>query len=130
MKKRSFFLLLLACTAHSLFATDGPQTSTKAFVHVYRPGNLVGCAWNFILRANGERIASVKNNRHQVLEFEPSQIKVSIKNKEVILNLEPGKHYYLRSVIRRGWFIGSPELVEVTPSFAQQELQKSSMKQG
>lgn len=128
MKKKAQFLVLFL----SLFlipligisndSINPPKTET-AVVHVYRPSKLAGSCWVFNLRANGEKIARVKNGKHLTLNFNPGTTTFSIKNCTVELNLEAGKSYYLRTYLIRDGFVGNVELIEVTESFAKTELE-------
>ncbi|WP_350284370.1 DUF2846 domain-containing protein [uncultured Croceitalea sp.] len=95
-------------------------------VHIYRPKKLVGFAWVFNLKVNGERYDRIKNGDHLVLQFKPGRTTFGIKKKKLSLNLEAGKTYYIRTFIAAGVYIGSLDLIEVTESFAKTELKKSS----
>lgn len=99
-----------------------PMDEDLVTVHIYRPKRAVGFAWGFNLKVDGERYTKIKNGDHLVLQLEPGTTCFSVKKKEVILNLEPGKTYYLRTFISAGVYIGSLDIVEVTASFAKQEL--------
>lgn len=120
---KSFFVLILVLAP--FFVMGNPQIDPPdgvATVHVYRPQNIIGFAWVFNLKVNGEKYGKIKNGRHLILSFTPGKTVFSVKKKEVELNLEAGKTYYLRSFIEAGYIIGSLDLVEVTESFARQEL--------
>lgn len=95
-----------------------------ATVHIYRPKKLVGFAWTFNLKVNEERYGKIKNGDHLILQFKPGRTTFGVKKKKVLIDLKPGKTYYLRTFIAAGVYIGSLDIVEVTPAFAQNELQR------
>ncbi len=113
------FVPLFGIGSHSI---DPPKTKT-AIVHVYRPLKFAGFGWVFKLKANGEKIASVKNGEHLTLELAPGMTKFNIKKRTIEINLEAGKSYYLRTYLIRDGFVGNIELIEVTESFAKSELE-------
>lgn len=124
---KNFVIVLLALTMLSLplFATNHPATgdpTEQAIVRVYRPANIVGFGWIFKLKANGEKVARVKNGRHLMLNLAPGQTEFKMNGKQMSLDLKPGTHYYLRASLVRNLLLGKPELVEVTPTYAVAEM--------
>lgn len=125
-KKAQFLALFFGLILIPLIGISNDSINTpkieSAVVHVYRPSKFAGFGWVFNLRANGEKVARVKNGKHLTLNFDPGMTKFSIKNRIVELNLEAGKSYYLRTYLIRDGFVGNVELIEVTESFAKTEL--------
>ena len=122
LRKYALVLLLFIypCILHpSTFHSEDEETVT---VHVYRPKRLVGFAWVFQLKRDGEKCGRIKNGGHLVFKLKPGKVTFSVKKKEVELYLEKGKTYYLRSFIAAGVYIGSLDLIEVTEPFALKEL--------
>ncbi len=103
--------------------SDNPKND-KATIHVYRPNKIVGFGWVFNLKANGQKIARIKNGRLILLSLEPGQTEFKMAGKTIKINLEPGKNYYLRASLARNLLLGSPELIEVTKSYAMGEMNK------
>ncbi|WP_422858932.1 DUF2846 domain-containing protein [Flagellimonas sp. S174] len=123
--RNSIFVVLFILFQPILLGSESIPTGKETVtVHVYRPKKLIGFAWVFNLKLDGEKCGRIKNGDHLVFELEPGKATFSIKKKKVELNLEKGKTYYLRSFISAGVYIGSLDLVEVTESFALRELEE------
>ncbi|MEM8847374.1 MAG: DUF2846 domain-containing protein [Bacteroidota bacterium] len=103
--------------------TKGNPSTDVVTVHIYRPKKLVGFAWVFNLKVNGERFGKIKNGDHLVLQFKPGTTTFGIKKKKITLDLKAGNTYYLRTFIAAGVYIGSLDIVEVTETFAENELE-------
>ncbi|UII75847.1 DUF2846 domain-containing protein [Flagellimonas sp. HMM57] len=120
--------LSLLGNTHLSANNGGIDPIQNARVYVYRPANLVGFAWVFNLKLNGEKYAKIRNGKYFVLSLKPGKTTFGIKKKEVTIDLEAGKTYYLRSFIQQGFYIGKLDLVEVTAPFAEQEFARKPMK--
>lgn len=120
--------MLIICVmfiSTSVFAESEPKpemAQEKAVVHIYRPARIVGFGWNFKLEMKGEKSGKVKNGKHLTLKLEPGKTEFKMKKNFIQMNLEPGKHYYLRASLTRNMFLGKPEIVEVTERQAKMEL--------
>ncbi|MEM9361963.1 MAG: DUF2846 domain-containing protein [Bacteroidota bacterium] len=104
--------------------TNSDPSNDVVTVHVYRPKKLVGFAWVFNLKVNGENYGKVKNGDHLILQFKPGTTTFGVKKKTITLDLKPGNTYYLRTFIAAGVYIGSLDIVEVTETFAKNELER------
>lgn len=124
MKKLNALIIFTIFVSFSAFAEKKTPDSTqeKAVVHIYRPSRIVGFGWVFKLKMKDNQSAKVKNGKHLTLKFEPGETEFRIKNNLINMNLEPGKHYYLRASLVRNMFLGKPEIVEVTKQQARKEI--------
>jgi len=95
---------------------------TKAIIHVYRPSKVAGFGWAFKLKANGNKIAKIKNGKHVVLAVEPGNTNLEMNKNKIKMDLKAGHVYYFRVSITRNLLIGKPELLEVTETFAKTEI--------
>lgn len=117
-------LLLLSLPVFASATPPVENSNEGALVHVYRPRNFVGFGWIFSLKANGEKVAKVKNGRHIVLQLPAGETQLEMYGDSFKINLESGEEYFLRASLRRNMLLGKPELVEVTESFAKNELKR------
>lgn len=125
MKKLSMLMICAIFTSISVFAEkkQKPKMIQKnAVVHIYRPARVVGFGWVFKLKIDGGKVAKVKNGKEMTLELGSGKTEFKMMNSSLEVNLEPGKHYYLRASLIRNMFLGKPELVEVTDNQAQKEM--------
>ncbi len=128
MKKVIKLCICVCFISTSVFAGTYPDPepevpSEKSVIHVYRPSRIVGFGWNFKLMADGRKVGKVKNGDHLILELDAGQVQLQMNKNNIDLNLEPGKHYYLRASLVRNIFLGKPEIVEVTETQAKGELE-------
>lgn len=124
MKKISVLIVFTVFASISVFAEKKTpeMIQEKAVVHIYRPSRVVGFGWVFKLKMKGKESAKLKNGKHLTLKLEPGKTEFRIKNNIIDMNLEPGKHYYLRASLVRNMFLGKPEIVEVTEQQAKKEI--------
>ena len=109
----------------SVFANTVPgkdAKSEKAIVHIYRPARLVGAGWVFKLITNNSKSAKIKNGGNLTIEVEPGRTQFRVKKSLVEIELEAGKHYYLRASLARNMILGKPEIVEITEQQAKREM--------
>lgn len=124
MKKISAIIIFTVFVSVLTFGEDKSTeiVQEKAVVHIYRPSRIVGFGWVFKLKTKGKESAKVKNGKHLTLQFEPGKTEFRIKNNSIEMNLEQGKHYYIRASLVRNMFLGKPEIVEVTEQQAKKEI--------
>ena len=126
MKKAFVFItiLFLSISAYSTNHLNPPIKSEVATVYVYRPNNIVGFGAVYNLKVNGHKMTKIKNGKKSILKLPAGKTRFSVKGNTIEINLQPGKTYYLRSVIVRNMLLGKPDLVAVQEQFAKTELLK------
>lgn len=125
MKKISMLIIFTIFVSASVFAEKKPTPELiqeNAVVHIYRPARVIGFGWVFNLKVERKKVAKVKNGKHLTLELNSGKKEFKMKNSFLEMNLEPGKHYYLRASLIRNMFLGKPEIVEVTDKQAKKEI--------
>lgn len=125
MKRLSMLMIVTIFASASVFAEKKQKLDNEqepAVVHVYRPARVIGFGAVFKLKTKEGIVARVKNGKHLSVKLDSGKTKFKMRNSSIDIDLEPGKHYYLRTSIIRNMFFGKPELVEVTENQAQKEI--------
>ena len=99
-----FALILTSCSvALQKFVPLEEIPEGKAIVYIYRPGSMVGAAIHWTVNANDEKVSEnhLRNKTYLVYFAEPGRYtfwgQVSTGRREVDLDVEAGKTYYIHS---------------------------------
>jgi hypothetical protein len=106
-----------------------PSPDQATFVF-YRGGQFWRALVNFTIRANGEELCRLSNNRFMLYTAKPQKIVftnvaggLNIPDKEKLeIDAEAGKIYYIQCDIKSGFFADRMEMSEVTESTAKKKL--------
>ena len=135
MKHTTLILFIVFISTFSAFAQSAeeyykpsPESATVVF---YRGSQLWRAAVNFTIRANGEELCRLSNNRFLVYRTPPKTVNFSnvagglnIPSKEKLeMQLEAGKVYYVQCDIKSGLFADRMEMTEVTESTAKRKME-------
>ena len=103
---KSFLILILVLTCTSVFSQKFEPVNEipegKALVYIYRPGSMVGAAVHYTVNANGDKVSEyhLRNKSYLIFFAEPGRYtfwaQVSNSRREVDLDVEAGKTYYVR----------------------------------
>ena len=103
---KSFLILVLVLTCTSVFSQKFEPVKEipegKALVYIYRPGSMVGAAVHYTVNANDDRVSEyhLRNKSYLIFFAEPGRYtfwaQVSNSRREVDLDVEAGKTYYVR----------------------------------
>jgi len=103
---KSFLILVLVLTCTSVFSQKFEPVKEipegKALVYIYRPGSMVGAAVHYTVNANDDNISEyhLRNKSYLIFFAEPGRYtfwaQVSNSRREVDLDVEAGKTYYVR----------------------------------
>ena len=107
-------------------STALPAGTSYAVVHLYRPGRLAGFAIGYDVHLNDSVAYRARNgSRLDLRRTKPGPVTVWAKTEareEVILDLQPGREYYVRCTLGMGAVVGRPKLTWVSPAVGSQEL--------
>jgi len=98
------FILVLTCTSvfSQKFEPVKETPEGKALVYIYRPGSMVGAAVHYTVNANDDKVSEyhLRNKSYLIFFAEPGRYtfwaQVSNSRREVDLDVEAGKTYYVR----------------------------------
>jgi len=103
---KTLFLFTLIVTCSSVFSQKFTPVKEipegKALVYIYRPGSMLGAAVHYTVNANDEKVNEhhLRNKTYLVYFAEPGRYtfwaQVSNTRREVDLDIEAGKTYYIR----------------------------------
>ena len=103
---KSFLILVLVLTCTSVFSQKFEPVKEipegKALVYIYRPGSMVGAAVHYTVNANDDKVSEyhLRNKSYLIFFAEPGRYtfwaQVSNSRREVDLDVEAGKTYYVR----------------------------------
>jgi len=103
---KSFLILVLVLTCTSVFSQKFEPVKEipegKALVYIYRPGSMVGAAVHYTVNANDDNVSEyhLRNKSYLIFFAEPGRYtfwaQVSNSRREVDLDVEAGKTYYVR----------------------------------
>jgi pSer/pThr/pTyr-binding forkhead associated (FHA) protein len=105
-------------------ANSAQPSAGCAKIHVYRRKNIMGFAISPSLYLNGNCIGEIKNNRKKTVTVDkPGVYVLSAKTevkREIKLDVEFGKEYYIRFGLSVGFFVGHPkfELMSATEAIS------------
>ncbi len=130
----AFVVLLNGCSATGAsFMAAGSAPTDKGAIYFYRPKAFTGGAVSINLVDNGIKFSTIQNGQYIRYLASPGAHKfhtsTSAIDKEINLNIEAGKTYYVRTGIRQGMWIGTWFLTRVFPEEALAEL-RSCCKSG
>ncbi len=103
------------------------ENPTLATVHFYRTKNIWGFAVQPKLRMNGDPISTIKWNWRKTITIPPGAYGFSAKTeatREIELQVEAGKEYYVRCAMRMGLLVGRIKFIPETAEQAQQRMSK------
>jgi hypothetical protein len=85
-----------------------------ALMHIYRPGSTVGMVISYNLNLDNEVIFHVENKSKTTVKVTDGGLKTlwakTEVRKELPIDVELGKEYYIRCGVRMGAFVGRPKL--------------------
>ena len=103
---KSFLILVLVLTCTSVFSQKFEPVKEipegKALIYIYRPGSMVGAAVHYTVNANDDIVSEyhLRNKSYLIFYAEPGRYtfwaQVSNTRREVDLDVEAGKTYYVR----------------------------------
>ena len=136
MKKLFIFSAVMLFT-NVIYGQEFTLKSTSAdsaTVIFYRGGQLWRALVNFTIRANGQELCRLSNNRYVVYKSAPQKCTftnvaggLNIPDKEKLeIELEGGKMYFVQCDIKSGLFTDRMEMTEVTESSAKRKLAGTS----
>ncbi|HZH96136.1 MAG TPA: DUF2846 domain-containing protein [Flavisolibacter sp.] len=112
------------------------ETAEKATIYVYRGGQLSGALSNWALFVNEKKMCKLSNNKFMKLEVEPGKhlisakvggVQILKKETEIEIDAEGGKSYYIACNVKTSITRQRMELMEVTKSTADKQMQKMSL---
>lgn len=113
--------------AGALLPSDIPkENEEQAVVYVLRPKEALGYRQQLLLTSNQGHLFKMRHKTVERLEIpgDTFSLKVNFRlgqEDELILEVEPGKEYYLIVDMRPGAFIHKPAIVEVTAESFERE---------
>ena len=135
MKPTIFILLLLVSDLLTNAQTDTiPQnskdSSSCAWLYVYRPKSFVGAAIGYDLHMDDSVICRIKNNsKYAIPLVKEGKTEIWAKSEQkvkFVINVKCGKTYYIKCGIKMGIIVGRPEMSMVAPE--QGEVEYESVK--
>ncbi|MEC5145252.1 hypothetical protein [Chitinophaga sp. 212800010-3] len=112
--------------ADSLTRTLLPDTASYALLYLYRPLSDVATAISYNVKLNDSVICRMKKNSRQLIRvYRKGLSRISARTEssdEVILNIQPGKAYFVNCSIGIGGFIGRPKLDTVDVNIGLREF--------
>ena len=132
MKKMLLVVIAMAFT-NVMYGQEFTLKSTSpdsATVIFYRGGQLWRALVNFTIRANGQELCRLSNNRYMIYKSAPGKCTftnvaggLNIPDKEKLeMELEGGKMYFVQCDLKSGFFTDRMEMTEVTESTAKRKL--------
>jgi hypothetical protein len=135
MKYKSFFaaaavsiLMFVLSGCVSMGAKFTPEVDVpgdQGLVYVYRAFNVLGSAITYDLHAGDLNIVTVYNGGYFPYACKPGKTEFWAQTEaraSIVVDVEPGKTYYLRCSLGLGFFVGHPTLELVTFAEAQDDL--------
>jgi hypothetical protein len=124
-------ILLATLLFPVLVLAKAPELSEDyATIHLYRKNLLVGALWNFKVKVNDKKV-KVKNGNYYEIRVKPGDVRLkslTARHSTVGMNIEAGKHYYVKTYMRAGMFWNFVELAEVTERYAEKDAEKAKKK--
>ncbi|MGI4870522.1 MAG: hypothetical protein ACRYFX_05010 [Janthinobacterium lividum] len=103
-----------------------PAGTSYAVVHLYRPSRMAGFAIGYDVRLNDSVVYRARNGSQLALRrAKVGPVTVSAKTevrRDIPLNLEPGREYYVRCTISMGALVGHPHLEQVSAAVGSKEM--------
>ena len=118
--------LFSGCKSLGSFITEiAKPHPEKALIYIYRPKGFKGAAVNYRVFIGEELIARIINGGYYSILVDPGEKEIWAKTESkssVNLNAESGKIYYVKALIRMGFFVGRPSLSIVPNEKAEKEV--------
>lgn len=99
--------------------------STHGIVYFYRIKAFTGAAVSYDIHQGDKIIGSIKNGTYFYQILEPSRYQFWAKTearKEVIINVEAGKTYYVKCEVGMGILVGRPKMTIVADITGENEI--------
>lgn len=123
--------LLIGCKASSIIPAAElsaalPAGTPYAVLHLYRPSRLVGFAIGYDVRLNDSVVYRARNGSQAAIRrVKPGPVTISAKTEareERIIDLQPGREYYIACTVGTGIVVGRPRLAQVAASEGSREV--------
>lgn len=139
MRKIIFYSTMLI--AGILFSNSGycglkQATGDTTYIYVYRVGQFSGATANWAVFLDDEKKCKLSNNKYMLLAVTPGKHKISAKvggasllkkETEVEIDAEAGGSYYIACNVKQSITRARLELIEVTKSTANKQMEKMSL---
>lgn len=103
-----------------------PAGTPYALLHLYRPGKMAGFMIGYDVHLNDSVAYRARNgSQGEVRRRVAGPLTLWAKTEareEIILNVEPGREYYVRCSLGAGAFVGRPKLQQVSVAQGRKEL--------
>lgn len=122
-------LFMIGCSSSAVTIHDSytlPEVKyDKGLVYFYRPKKMTGAAISYDVHWNAQTIGAIKNGTFFHTYVDPGMQTFWAKTeakKQVILNIETGKTYYVRCRIGFGVLVGRPKFEVVNEAVGRVEV--------
>ena len=108
----------------------------KATIYIYRGGQLTGAAANWAVFVDEKKLCKLSNNKFMKVEVDAGKHQVTAKvggvqilkkETEIEIDAEEGKSYFIACNVKSSITRARLELMEVTKSTADKQMQKMSL---
>jgi len=136
MKKQFLLLLIIACPFVLLAQNDTTQAaSSTAKIYFIRETGFAGSAINFRAKINDSIVCKMSNKRYSIHDIAPGTYTFYVttwdmpnnKKNGMELQVEAGKSYYLRMVLKQRFFENVIYYQEITENSAAPLLAKCKL---
>jgi len=136
MRKLICFVFVFACFA---FTTPPKSTLTpteEATIYIYRTGQWVGSTANWSMFVDEKKICKLSNNKFikvnvpkgkHTISSKQGGVSIMKKEMEIEIDAEPGKSYYIACNVKTSFTRARLEMLEVTKSTADKQMEKLSL---
>lgn len=135
--KKYFILSFLVAASFSVFANEIKKpVEDSAFIYIYRAGQFSGSLSNWAMFVDDKRICKLSNGKFIKVYVTPGKHKVSAKiggvdlfkkETEVEIEVEAGGTYYVACNIKQSITRARLEMIEVTKSTGQKQMEKMTI---
>ena len=137
MRKLICFAFLFACFA---FTTPSKKSlmpvADQATIYIYRTGQFMGSTANWAMFVDEKKICKLSNNKYikvmvdkgkHTISSKQGGVSIMKKEMEIEIDAEPGKSYYIACNVKTSITRARLEMLEVTKSTADKQMEKLSL---
>ena len=122
--------------SNSGYAGANQPTGDTTYIYVYRVGQFSGAGANWAVFVDEQKKCKLSNNKYMLLAVTPGKHKISAKiggasilkkETEIEIDAEAGRSYYIACNVKQSITRARLELLEVTKSTANKQMEKMSL---